>query len=280
MEKSAAISFWGRFVAPDTEDAYRNWQIRDDTRRIRLTIGFTIPVLVVFIVTDYYFFGPSASYFWLVGMRVLFAVASLFVMLRLHDNIEPWQLDRLVFGWDTTAALLVVYIASTRPATYTNHAVINVLTILLIYVIIPLPMWLQIIPAGIISLGLIILGIYVNPWPDQPVTLTVLMGILVANVLGAVVSRELHVWKRRQFLTLSHEIETRLSLEQALAEIKTLRGILPICTHCKRIWNDSGFWEQVEVYVHQHTHAEFSHGLCPTCARQHYPEIDWDKKGL
>ena len=280
MEKSAAISFWGRFVAPDTEDAYRNWQIRDDTRRVRFTIGFTIAIFVIFIATDYYFFGTSASYYWLVGMRVLYDLGSLFVMLRLNDDIEPRQLDRLVLGWDVTTALLVVYIASTRPASFTNHAVINVLTILLIYVIIPLPMWLQFIPACIVSIGLIVLGIYVNPWPDQPVALNVLMGIFIANVLGAVVSRELHVWKRRQFLTLSHEIETRLSLEQALAEIKTLRGILPICTHCKRIWNDGGMWEQMEVYVRDHTHAEFSHGLCPTCAREHYPNIDWDKKGL
>ncbi len=280
MQKSAVIRFWGRFADPETEDAYRNWQIRDDIRRIRFTIGFTIGIFLVFIVTDYYFFGTSASYYWLVGMRVLFDLGSLFVLLRLNDDIEPRQLDRMVLGWDVTAALLVVYIASTRPASFTNHAVINVLTILLIYVLIPLPMWLQIIPASIVSLGLIVLGIFVNPWPDQPVALNVLMGISIANALGAIVSRELHRWKRRQFLALSYEIETRQNLEQALAEIKTLRGILPICTHCKRIWNDAGMWEQMEVYVRNHTHAEFSHGLCPTCAREHYPDIDWDKKGL
>jgi hypothetical protein len=280
VQANDAISFWGTFASSDTEEAYRVWQLRDDTRRIRFTIGVTIPTLLVFLVTDYHFFGATAQFYWLVCARLFFTVASLLVMLRLDGDFDPLQLNRLVLGWDIMAAILVVYIASTRPANFTQHAVINVLTILLTYVLIPLPVLLQIIPAGIVSLGLIFLGIFIQPWPDEPVVLNVLMSILIANFIGAETSRELNRWKRRQFLALARETDLRKSLEHALAEIKTLRGILPICTHCKRVWNDDGFWEQVEVYVRDHTHVQFSHGLCPTCARQHYPEIDWDKKGL
>jgi len=54
-------------------------------------------------------------------------------------------------------------------------------------------------------------------------------------------------------------------LKQALSEIKTLRGILPICASCKRIRDDGGYWRQVEAYVHEHTEAQFSHGVCPEC---------------
>ncbi len=61
-------------------------------------------------------------------------------------------------------------------------------------------------------------------------------------------------------------------LQQALAEIKTLRGIVPICASCKKIRDDEGYWQQVEVYVRDHTEAEFSHGICPECARTLYPE--------
>jgi len=62
-------------------------------------------------------------------------------------------------------------------------------------------------------------------------------------------------------------------LQQALEEIKTLHGIVPICSGCKRIRDDEGFWNQVEVYVQKHTEAKFSHGLCPDCALQLYPDL-------
>ncbi len=62
-------------------------------------------------------------------------------------------------------------------------------------------------------------------------------------------------------------------LEKALVEIRTLRGIVPICAHCKKVRDDEGFWHLVEVYVSTRTEAEFSHGLCPACEHELYPDI-------
>ncbi len=64
------------------------------------------------------------------------------------------------------------------------------------------------------------------------------------------------------------------NLEAALSEIKTLSGMLPICSHCKKIRDDKGYWSQVESYIREHTDAEFSHGICPECMKKHYPEYD------
>jgi CheY-like chemotaxis protein len=64
--------------------------------------------------------------------------------------------------------------------------------------------------------------------------------------------------------------EQRLALEQ----IKTLRGIVPICASCKKIRDDEGYWNQVEVYVMERTEAEFSHGICPECRARLYPDLD------
>jgi phosphoserine phosphatase RsbU/P len=61
-------------------------------------------------------------------------------------------------------------------------------------------------------------------------------------------------------------------LEVTLAEIKTLKGLIPMCASCKKIRDDQGFWQQVEGYLMQHSQAEFSHGLCPECMEKHYPE--------
>lgn len=61
-------------------------------------------------------------------------------------------------------------------------------------------------------------------------------------------------------------------LRRAAEEVKTLSGIIPICSHCKKVRNDSGYWEQVEAYVSSRTDAGFSHGICPECLEKHYPE--------
>jgi len=66
-------------------------------------------------------------------------------------------------------------------------------------------------------------------------------------------------------------------LEQALSEVHTLRGILPLCSFCKKIRNDEGYWEQVDVYISKHSQADISHGLCPECAKKYYnypPEVE------
>lgn len=62
-------------------------------------------------------------------------------------------------------------------------------------------------------------------------------------------------------------------LEKALAEIKILRGIIPICASCKKIRNDEGYWQQLEIYIQDHSDAEFSHGICDECIPKLYPEI-------
>ena len=62
-------------------------------------------------------------------------------------------------------------------------------------------------------------------------------------------------------------------LQSAMEKIKTLRGLLPICAHCKKVRNDDGYWQQVEVYVRDHSLAEFSHGICPECMKTHYKDL-------
>jgi PAS domain S-box-containing protein len=89
-------------------------------------------------------------------------------------------------------------------------------------------------------------------------------------------------------VTAFRDITERKALEQereqliidhmeALSQIKTLSGMLPICASCKRIRDDKGYWNQIESYIQQHSEAEFSHGLCPECAKMIYPKYYTDK---
>ncbi len=66
-------------------------------------------------------------------------------------------------------------------------------------------------------------------------------------------------------------------LQEALAKVKLLSGFIPICASCKKIRDDTGYWQQIEAYIQQHSNAEFSHSICPECAHKLYPEIFPDK---
>jgi len=61
-------------------------------------------------------------------------------------------------------------------------------------------------------------------------------------------------------------------LQNALKEVKVLRGILPICSFCKKIRDDDGYWNQVEIYIKERSEADFSHSICPACFKEHYQE--------
>lgn len=84
--------------------------------------------------------------------------------------------------------------------------------------------------------------------------------------------------------TLKEEIDQRAraereredlirELQDALAKVKTLSGLLPICAGCKKIRDDSGYWNRIEDYIRRHSDADFTHGLCPECAKKLYPQF-------
>ena len=78
----------------------------------------------------------------------------------------------------------------------------------------------------------------------------------------------------RQRSTLERDREKLISrLEDSLARVQTLSGMLPICASCKNVRNDKGYWERIEKYISERTAAEFTHGLCPECQKKLYPEL-------
>jgi GAF domain-containing protein len=89
----------------------------------------------------------------------------------------------------------------------------------------------------------------------------------IASVIGELAAVAL---ANSRYLDLLNE--KTASLERALAEIKTLRGLLPICSQCRKVRDDAGLWQRLEAYLEQHTDTRFTHGLCPDCIRELYPD--------
>jgi hypothetical protein len=150
--------------------------------------------------------------------------------------------------------------------------------------------------------GAVVLNRPFSLWENyrwQIIAILTLLGIetlLIASLVVAVRQRraantaltrlneelELRVEKRTEDLSRSNQSLERLNqevnaknqvLENALLEIRTLRGFLPICAHCKKIRDDQGYWNQIEKYIQAHSEAVFSHGICPDCMRELYPDI-------
>lgn len=81
-----------------------------------------------------------------------------------------------------------------------------------------------------------------------------------------------------ELIDLTEREELNRKLNQAKEEVETLEELLPICAHCKKIRNDSGYWEQIEKYFSSHSDVQFTHGLCPACLEEIYGDKEWYKK--
>jgi len=94
-----------------------------------------------------------------------------------------------------------------------------------------------------------------------------LLQMLSSQMASAIVNAQLYD-------NLEKAVDERTSqLQQSLAEVKTLKGLLPICASCKKVRDDHGFWSQIESYISRHSDAQFTHGICPDCSKRLYPDV-------
>ena len=94
-----------------------------------------------------------------------------------------------------------------------------------------------------------------------------------------IVGGVLFLWLMAFFSLYVHwsRLSNLAQLKEALKDVKKLSGLLPICAHCKKIRDDKGYWKQIETYIHEHSEAEFSHGICQDCAEELYGDEKWFK---
>ncbi|MBN1933282.1 MAG: PAS domain-containing protein [Anaerolineae bacterium] len=110
-------------------------------------------------------------------------------------------------------------------------------------------------------------------WPDGRRVILSINAAPLFDEMGTISAIVTTVEDITEHLHTQQEREALIqNLEGALAQVKTLSGLLPICANCKKIRDDRGQWRPLDVYVRDHSDAEFSHGLCPECARRLYPD--------
>jgi len=271
--EAAKVSFWGSFESAETEAAYRQHHRRQDTVQAYVAVGLGVLLSLAFSITDYRLLGPGTQFQMLLAARIGFASVSIVILALIRRGLRPVTTDRVLLGWMLLGAALTLTVASTRiSVVFLAYAVSVVVIVFLIYVVVPVPMPVQVAVALSVTVA-DTLVLFSSGVPVSPVLRrTVIASYALANLIGAFSSWNLHQVKREQFAALQREGVLRAGLETAIAEIRTLEGIVPICAHCKNVRNDDGYWQQVEVYVRDHTHAEFSHGICPNCSQKLFGE--------
>lgn len=93
---------------------------------------------------------------------------------------------------------------------------------------------------------------------------------LLPSVIDRVLRQQRLIEEKRR---IEEEKEKLIvELREALEKVKTLKGLIPICSHCKKIRDDKGYWEKIEVYIRNHTEVDFTHGICPECMEKKFPQ--------
>jgi len=120
---------------------------------------------------------------------------------------------------------------------------------------------------------------------DRTKNIPIIFVTAVSEVMDAAQAFKLgavdYITKPCNPLTVRARVKTHLklyatmrALKEALKEVKTLNGLLPICSYCKKIRDDKGYWKQIEAYIQERSDATFSHGICQECAKKYFPEFD------
>ena len=207
------------------------------------------------------------------GVRVVSAVIAGITLLLIRRGRGVAFFYNVIFVWAVFLLIGIVAANAMFPVDYTTHVAWDILLALAAYVVVPLPLNRQVIAALIITIGDIVLFLQYKVLEQPGAFFDMVTAFVCANTLGIFASWELRRWRRQQFMALQREADERRRLEIALLEIKTLKGIIPICAQCKKVRTDEGRWKQVEAFVREHSDADFSHGICPECERILYPTL-------
>lgn len=266
------IGFLGEFSYAPLELAFRKKHLREDKRLGVACAGVVLAGSSFFIISGYFAYGPSLSFLILLAARAANLLASVGLIVAVRHCRTSTQIDRLLVAWAIICSISNLTIIWAQTTGSIGHALLCFGVPLVAYCVVPLPLAKQLLLTVSFSLCAIVL-VFLNG-DDLVTSFSVAGGCVIANAIGSFASWHRNQRRRQVFLSAVRETELCSRLEQALAEIRTLRGLLPICAWCKRVRNEEQAWQSIESYVQKHSHAEFTHDICETCLNHQLQETE------
>jgi hypothetical protein len=257
------------FVSPEREAAYRVSSLPSDVRRAKFMLVLTGIGAILFVSQDVVTFGDTLGLYVGLAIRLAAVALSLLAFYRLRRPIIPAVFDRWMKGYGIVLMVLVLFGYATRPIPRMAHGLIA-LTVFALGMAVPMRFRHQ--AAASIIFFAVAMGTLAWKRPEPFLLYGTFFVTALSVALSMITSSSMHRAQRESFAAHEEESRLRQDVEAAMAEIKTLRGLLPICASCKNIRRDDGAWSRIEAYVAEHTHAKFTHGICPDCRVKLYPE--------
>lgn len=264
---------WADTLAPDTlETAFRLHALPRDRRVLSAVMVAAVVFALAGIPTDLALTASTGTGPALVAVRIATAAISLLALPLTRRTRDPRRLDAIALTWILLLVSGVMVGNLLLPADYTMHVIWEVLVVLAIYVTVPLTITRQFVAGMILTVGDVLLLAWSRNLSSVVIANDVALAFACAHVIGVVASWQYRRGHREQFLALREAEDAHTKEQRVRQELTSLQGILRICSNCKRIHTASGDWDQVEVYLTEHTDARFSHGICPQCSVKLYGE--------
>ncbi len=267
------------------EESFLRFSWKDNkivTRNTFLVISF---LTLVFPIRDFIELGNSQAFYLLLFLRAVYIVFTISTSVYIHKSANYFsKYLHLVFCNQIMISVFIFILAIIREMPIAYLGVNTILFSLIFYQLLNNKFHYTLIASGFIGFGAIITSfVFLNM--NHSDFLASILFLFPLNYLGITILRSINRTRRNEYLALmdlrktNHEKEkVILELQGTLDEVKTLRGFLPICSHCKKIRDDQGYWNQIESYIEAHSDAQFSHGMCQDCAEEIYGEYKWYKK--
>ncbi len=255
----------------DVVDDLPALRLRGD-RRLAITvqwaiIGFTLLLGVM----DLRVLGDPARATGLLFGRVLWTV-MLFALIRaLSAAPDRKRFERALLASLSLTLLGMILVAWLRPPENTSASRLIVMAVFFGYAGLPLPRRTMIAPMlAFTGVYLLVLLTYNTGVPSIERD-SIVVAFFAAHVFGGLIAGRREQVLENELALWRANMESRAELVRALDAVRTLEGILPICSYCRRIRDDADKWEPLEQYMHRHARARFSHGLCPDCEVREFP---------
>ncbi len=249
-------------------------RLQNDRRLAMVMLALFLVPSLWYLQTDFTLFAGDwdrlAPRLWARGAMMTATVVGLILLALVRvRSTYSW----LVFGIALALVAPLLGLNAMRPENSDLPLRSPLFTIAVMYGLLPNTTIRQVVPPLLLSAGLALLRV---TWLSSSAVTDVagdLIILLVLNTAGLLMVLRRRALERALDQAWQSQLEARLASERALADLRTLHGIIPICSFCKKVRTEVGNWQQIERYVQHHTQAEFSHGLCPDCRDHHYPDL-------
>lgn len=280
-------SYSAEFISKATEKAFLRSSWINNKTVTRNTLSVLLFLITSFVVRDMLEVEKNETILILLLIRILLFCllsVSIVVIHRAENYFDNYH--HLLSVNQVLLFLGVMVITLLREVHFSFIGVNTILFTLICYQFINNRFYSTLTICIVAGVGAVLAAILFLEMTTSDIIASVLF-LIPLNILGIIILRSINRSRRQEFLAIedlkqanAQKEKAIQELQESLAEVKTLRGFLPICSQCKKIRDDEGYWNQIETYIEQHSDAKFSHSICRQCSEKLYGNEQWYKQSI